>query len=228
MLIQVPSVLPPAQAAAMRARLDAAGEAWVDGRATAGYQGARVKQNQQLAEGSALARELGGEVLVALERHPLFISAALPRRVYPPLFNRYAAGMHFGSHIDNAVRLLPDGSGRLRTDISATLFLSSPEEYGGGELVIEDTYGVHSVKLATGDLVLYPASSLHHVRPITRGTRVACFFWVESMVRDDGQRTLLFDLDSAIQRLNTRVAEDPAMVQLTGVYHNLIRHWADT
>lgn len=228
MLIRIPSVLPPQQAAALRARLDAAGEAWVDGRVTAGYQGMRVKQNQQLSERSALAQELGQEIVASLERNPLFISAALPRRVYPPMFNRYGEGMHFGSHIDNAVRLMPDGSGRIRTDLSATLFLSAPEEYDGGELVIEDNYGVQSVKLGMGDMVLYPATSLHQVRPITRGLRVASFFWIESMVRDDGQRTLLFDLDAAIQRLNTRVADDPALVQLTGIYHNLIRRWADS
>jgi len=228
MLIRVPAVVPPPQAAAMRARLDAGGEAWVDGRATAGHQGTRVKRNQQLAEHSALARAAGDEVLALLERNPLFISAALPKKVYPPLFNRYGEGMGFGSHIDNAVRLMPDGRGRFRTDISATLFLSAPEEYEGGELVIEDTYGVHNVKLALGDLVLYPASSLHEVRPITRGTRMACFFWVESMIRDDGQRTLLFDLDTAIQRLSGTVPEDPSLTQLTGVYHNLLRRWADT
>jgi len=227
MLIRIPAVLSPEQLLALRAHLDAAGEHWVDGRATAGHQGARVKHNQQLDEGCVLAHELGGAVLAALERNPLFISAALPKRVYPPLFNRYAAGMQFGSHIDNAVRLLPEG-GRLRTDVSATLFLSAPEEYDGGELVIEDTYGTQRVKLPAGDLVLYPSTSLHQVQPVTRGLRVACFFWVESMVRDDGQRQLLFDLDAAIQRLTTRVVDDPALVQLTGIYHNLIRRWADS
>jgi PKHD-type hydroxylase len=226
MLVQIPKLLTAEQVRAMRAKLDASDALWVDGRATAGYQGARVKQNRQIAEGSALARELGDIVVAALERNPLFISAVLPQRVYPPLFNRYEEGMQFGNHVDGALRLLPGGA-RIRTDVSATLFLAGPEEYDGGELVIEDTYGTHSVKLAAGDAIVYPASSLHRVAPVTRGARVAGFFWAQSMVRDDARRALLFDLDRSIQRLNARVADDPAMIDLAGVYHNLLRQWAE-
>lgn len=211
----------------MRTRLDAAGIDWVDGRATAGHQGAQVKRNQQIAEESAIARELGGAILAALERNPLFISAALPSRVYPPLFNRYEGGMHFGSHVDGAVRVMPGSGMRMRTDLSATLFLSAPEEYDGGELLVEDSYGTHSVKLAAGDLALYPATSLHKVNPVTRGARIASFFWVQSMIRDDAQRTLLFDLDMAIVRLTRDAAGHEALVSLTGSYHNLLRMWAE-
>jgi len=230
MLVQIPRLLDDNQVRVARARLDAADAPWVDGRATAGHQGARVKHNRQIAEGSPLARELGDVILAALERHPLFISAALPSRVYPPLFNRYEPGMQFGSHVDGAVRLLPRaaaGADKIRTDLSATLFLTDPEDYDGGELLIDDTYGMQSVKLAAGDLVLYPASSLHRVEPVTRGVRVASFFWIQSMIRDDACRALLFDLDRSIQRLAARVAEDPALVTLTGVYHNLLRQWAE-
>jgi PKHD-type hydroxylase len=227
MLVQIPQLLNDDQVRSMRAALDASDAPWVDGRVTAGHQGARVKQNQQVDESSALARTLGDVVLAALERHPLFISAVLPQRVYPPLFNRYEGGMQFGSHVDGAVRLLPGGGEKIRTDVSATLFLAPPESYDGGELLIEDTFGTHAVKLAAGDLVVYPANSLHRVAPVTRGARVASFFWVQSMVRDDAQRAILFDLDRSIQRLNARVADDPAMVGLVGVYHNLLRQWAD-
>jgi len=227
MLVQIPQLLSGEQVRAMRAALDAADAPWVDGRVTAGHQGARVKQNQQIDETSALARTLGDVVLAALERHPLFISAVLPQRVYPPLFNRYEGGMQFGSHVDGAVRLLPGSGEKIRTDVSATLFLVPPESYDGGELLIEDTFGTHAVKLAAGDLVVYPANSLHRVAPVTRGVRVASFFWMQSMVRDDGQRAILFDLDRSIQRLNARIADDPAMVGLVGVYHNLLRQWAD-
>jgi PKHD-type hydroxylase len=227
MLVQIPKLLNEDELRALRARLDAAEAPWVDGRETAGHQGARVKQNQQIAENSPLARELGDTILSLLERHPLFISAALPSRVYPPLFNRYEAGMRFGGHVDGAVRLLPHSGEKIRTDLSATLFLSDPSSYDGGELLIDDTYGTQAVKLGAGDLVLYPASSLHRVEPVTRGVRVASFFWVQSMVRDDGQRALLFDLDRSIQRLSARVADDPALVVLTGVYHNLLRQWAE-
>ena len=224
MLLQIPDLLDGAQLARMRERLLAA--PWVDGLATAGHQGARVKRNRQLAEGSAEARELGDVVLAALERHPLFISAALPARVYPPMFNRYEGGERFGSHVDNAVRLLPGTREALRTDLSATLFLAEPADYDGGELLIEGPLGVQSVRLPAGHLLLYPASSLHRVEPVTRGMRLACFFWVQSMVADDAARTLLFDLDTAIQRL-TRTGADPAAVlQLTGCYHNLLRRWA--
>ena len=227
MLVQIPKLLSDEQVRTMRMKLDAADAPWVDGRATAGYQGAQVKHNQQIDERTALARDLGDIVLAALERNPLFISAVLPQRVYPPLFNRYEGGMQFGSHVDGAVRLLPGRGEKIRTDVSATLFLASPESYDGGELLIEDTYGTHAVKLAAGDAVIYPATSLHRVAPVTRGARVASFFWVQSMVRDDAQRALLFDLDRSIQRLNMRVADEPAMVDLVGVYHNLLRQWAD-
>ena len=225
MLIQIPKLLNDDQVQAIRAKLEAADAPWVDGRATAGHQGARVKDNRQIDERSPIARALGDIVLAALERHPLFISATLPQRVYPPMFNSYEGGMHFGSHVDGAVRLLPGSGEKIRTDVSATLFLSSPESYDGGELVIEDTYGAHTVKLDAGDLVLYPASSLHRVAPVTRGKRIASFFWVQSMVRDDTQRAILYDLDRSIQRLNSRVSDDPAMVDLVGVYHNLLRQW---
>ncbi|HTV85707.1 MAG TPA: Fe2+-dependent dioxygenase [Dyella sp.] len=227
MLVHVPALLNHEQLAHFHRQLDAGDAPWVDGRVTAGHQGIHVKQNQQIAEGSPLARELGDIVLAALERHPLFISAALPHRVYPPMFNRYQGGMHFGSHVDGSVRLLPGTGEKIRTDLSATLFLMPPDSYDGGELLIEDTYGTQTVKLAAGDMILYPASSLHRVNPVTRGTRLACFFWVQSMVRDDGQRTLLFDLDSAIQRLAATGADESARTHLTGCYHNLLRMWSN-
>jgi PKHD-type hydroxylase len=225
MLLAIADVLSAAEVAEARTLLDAA--EWVDGRVTAGHQSARGKANQQVREDDAAAARVGQTIVAALHRQPLFLSAALPLRVFPPLFNRYQAGHAFGTHVDNAVRQVPGTPHRLRTDLSATLFLSAPADYEGGELVVEDTYGVHAVKLPAGHLVLYPASSLHHVKPVTRGARVAAFFWVQSMVRDDGERTLLFDLDSAIQRLGTGAGEHPAAVQLTGVYHNLLRRWAD-
>ena len=228
MLVHVPALLNSEQLAHFHRQLDADNAPWVDGRVTAGHQGIHVKQNQQIAEGSALAIELGNVVLAALERHPLFISAALPNRVYPPMFNRYQGGMHFGSHVDGSVRLLPGTGQKIRTDLSATLFLASPDSYDGGELLIEDTYGTQTVKLAAGDMILYPASSLHRVNPVTRGTRLACFFWVQSMVRDDGQRRLLFDLDASIQHLVATGADGNAVLQLTGVYHNLLRQWAES
>jgi PKHD-type hydroxylase len=221
MLVVIPEILDAAQLALCRDRLD--GADWQDGRITAGPQSARVKANQQLPETDPAARALGDLVLRALERSQHFLSAALPRHVFPPLFNRYAPGMSFGAHVDNAIRQVPGTPHRLRTDLSATLFLTPPEEYDGGELVIDDAYGAHSVKLAAGDLVVYPASSLHRVMPVTRGVRLASFFWLQSMVRDDGERTLLFDLDAAIQQ----VAEQPAAVPLTGIYHNLLRRWAE-
>lgn len=227
MLVQIPQLLDTAQVATLRSRLLAAGDAWVDGRATAGHQGARVKDNRQLAEDSPLAAELGGMVLAALERNALFISAALPARVYPPLFNRYEGGMAFGAHVDGAVRLVPGTGMKIRTDLSATLFLSAPEDYDGGELQIEDTYGMHGVKLPAGSAVLYPASSLHRVTPVTRGSRLASFFWIQSMVRDDGRRALLFDLDMAIVRLTRDVPGHDALVSLTGTYHNLLRMWSE-
>jgi PKHD-type hydroxylase len=223
--LHIPAVLTDAQVAQIRQMLDAAD--WIDGRVTAGHQSARAKHNMQLPEDHPASRQVGEMILAALQRCPLFISAALPLRVFPPLVNRYEGGQSFGNHVDNAIRQLPASGLRIRTDLSATLFLADPGEYDGGELVVEDTYGVHSVKLPAGHLVLYPATSLHNVRPVTRGARVASFFWVQSMVRDDGARTLLFDLDSAIQRVTVEAPESAAPVQLTAVYHNLLRRWAE-
>jgi PKHD-type hydroxylase len=225
MLLQIPEVLSPDQVAHCKQVLDQT--EWVDGRITAGYQSAKAKYNQQIPEGGPVARELGRIVLAALERNPTFMSAALPAKVFPPLFNRYKDGQSFGTHIDNAIRAVQGTGERVRTDISATLFISAPEEYEGGELTVEDTYGVHRVKLPAGHLVLYPASSLHHVRPVTGGARIASFFWVQSLVRDDAARTLLYDLDSALQKLTRDTPDHPALVQLTGVYHNLLRRWAE-
>ena len=225
MIVRIAGLLDAGQLAALGALLRQA--AWEDGRATAGFQSARVKRNLQLPQGSDAARQAGEIVVRALERHPEFISAALPRHVYPPLFNRYEAGMSFGPHVDNAVRQVPGTHHRLRIDVSATLFLSSPEDYDGGELVIEDTFGAHEIKLTAGDMVVYPASSLHRVRPVTRGARVAAFFWVQSMVRDDGGRTLLFELDTAIRELTASGADEGELLRLTACYHNLLRRWAD-
>jgi PKHD-type hydroxylase len=225
MLLQIPQVLTAEQAAQMRARISSV--RWEDGNATAGHQSSQVKKNEQLPEGSAEAREIGGQVMTALQRSPLFFSAALPRQVYPPLFNRYSGGMTFGSHVDGAIRTHPPTGLRMRADLSATLFLTPPEDYDGGDLIVEDTYGTHSVKLAAGDMVLYPASSLHQVTPVTRGVRVSSFFWIQSMVRDDGQRALLFDMDMAIIRLTRDHSQHPALVALTGTYHNLLRMWAE-
>jgi PKHD-type hydroxylase len=225
MLIQLHDVLTPDQVADARRKLDAAD--WVDGRVTAGHQSTRVKHNRQLPEGHGVAEEIGDVILTALQHHSLFLSAALPLRVFPPLFNRYEGGQSFGNHVDNAVRQISGTGHRIRTDLSATLFLSAPHEYEGGELLVEYTYGVHSVKLAAGHMVLYPASSLHNVRPVTRGARIASFFWIQSMVRHDADRALLFDLDLAIQRLNQDAPDHPSALQLTGVYHNLLRRWAE-
>lgn len=225
MLLQVPNVLSPEQVARARHLLDQA--EWIDGRVTAGHQSSRTKDNLQLPEDSPAAREVGQMVLNALQRNPLFISAALPLQVFPPLFNRYSGGQSFGTHVDNAIRQVPGTPHRIRTDLSATLFFVEPDEYDGGELVVEDTYGVQSVKLPAGHLVLYPSTSLHHVRPVTRGARVCSFFWIQSMVRSDGDRTLLFDLDTAIQRITHDQPDHPAAVQLTGLYHNLLRRWAE-
>jgi len=227
MILSIPNVLSPEDAAAMRHRLDVSA-AWVDGRATAGYQGAPVKRNQQIAQEAPIALELGDVIIGALERHPLFISSVLPNRVYPPLFNRYEGGMHFGSHVDGAIRLVPGHGTRVRTDVSITLFLTPPEDYDGGELVIEDTYGVQEVKLPAGHAIVYPATSLHEVRPVTRGMRVSSFFWAQSLVRDDTRRSLLFDMDNAIQRLNAQNADDAARRTLVGCYHNLLRLWSET
>ena len=225
MMVHIPHVLTAEQVAYCREVLGKA--AWEDGRSTAGHQSAQVKKNLQLPEKSPAARELGELVLAALERSALFISAVLPQRVFPPLFNRYEGGMTFGSHVDNAIRPITGTPLRIRTDVSATLFLSEPESYDGGELVVEDTYGSHSVKLPAGDLIIYPASSLHHVTPVTRGVRLASFFWVQSMIRDVSQRSLLFDLDTAIMRLNRDHPEHHSIVELTAVYHNLLRQWTE-
>jgi PKHD-type hydroxylase len=226
MLLHVPKVLTESELAPMRERLARA--PWGDGKATAGHQSAKVKENLQLAETGTDARELGQIVLKALERSATFMSAALPALVYPPLFNKYEPGMNFGAHVDNAMRLAPGSGRRVRTDVSATLFLSAPEDYDGGELVVNDTYGAHSVKLPAGDLLLYPATSLHRVAPVTRGARVASFFWVQSMVKEDSERTMLFDLDRAIIELTQREAADSAAVlRLTALYHNLVRKWGE-
>jgi PKHD-type hydroxylase len=226
MLIAVPDVLSPAEVGGIRALIDAGD--WVDGNATSGPQAALAKRNQQLPEDSAAAREAGGMVLDALGRSPLFVAAALPLKVFPPLFNRYAGGQAFGMHVDNAVRMRRGTDFRIRSDLSATLFLEDPDAYDGGELVVEDLFGEHRVKLPAGHLVLYPASSLHRVEPVTRGARVASFFWLQSMVRDDGERRLLLELDRATQAVGAELGQGaPATVQLTGVYHNLLRRWAD-
>jgi PKHD-type hydroxylase len=225
MIVQVPNVLTTEQIARGCEVMQRA--SWVDGRATAGYQSAVVKENHQLSENSPEARELGDMIVAALERSPLFITAALPLRVFPPLFNRYEGGEKFGAHLDNSIRQIPGTPYRIRTDISATLFLSAPEEYDGGELVIDDVYGAHAVKLPAGDMVVYPASSLHHVNPVTRGVRLASFFWIQSMIRDDGQRTLLFDLDMAINKVNQAIPNHAGVVELTNCYHNLLRRFAE-
>src|SRR5262245_44521800 len=225
MLLHIPHVLSAEQVRQARGLLDAA--EWVDGRVTAGPQSAAVKCNDQLSEEHPVSRELGGVVLAALQRNALFVSAALPLRVFPPLFNRYEGGQAFGGHVDNAIRQISGTGHRIRTDLSATLFLAAPEEYDGGELLVHDTYGVHSAKMPAGHLVLYPSTSLHRVQPVTRGARIASFFWIQSMIRDDGERTLLFDLDVAIQRLNQDLPDHPSALPLTGVYHNLLRKWAE-
>ncbi len=228
MLICVPEVLSKDEVADFRRIMDASD--WEDGRSTAGAQSAMVKRNEQLPPDSEAARALGNRVLSALTASPRFISAAIPLQIFPPLFNRYVAsgGHHFGLHVDNAVRGDRLTGQRIRTDLSVTLFLAEPDEYDGGELVVEDLYGSHEIKLAAGDLVLYPASSLHLVTPVTRGMRVASFFWLQSMVRDAHARSLIFDLDTSIQALVERLGrDDPETVKLTGIYHNLIRYWAE-
>jgi len=226
MLVQVQNVLTAEAVARCRALLAAA--EWADGRITAGLQSAQVKNNLQLPDSAPASVAARAIVLDGLERHPLFLAAALPKRIFPPLFNRYeGAANAFGNHIDNAVRTVSATGQRVRTDLSATLFLSEPTEYDGGELVIEDTFGPRSIKLAAGDLILYPSSSVHRVEPVTRGARIASFFWIESMVRDDGRRRLLYDLDMAILELRQTYGEIAPAVSLTGSYHNLLRRWAD-
>jgi PKHD-type hydroxylase len=228
MLICIPDVLGKDDVAEFRRVMDASD--WEDGRSTAGAQSTLVKKNQQLPPNSEVARQLGNRVVSALAANPKFISAAVPQQIFPPLFNRYAAadGHHFGIHVDNAVRGDRLTGMRIRTDLSVTLFLAEPDEYDGGELVVEDNYGSHDIKLPAGHLVLYPASSLHMVTPVTRGMRVASFFWLQSMIRDTHARSMIFDLDTAIQSLVARIGrDDPETVKLTGIYHNLIRYWAE-
>ena len=225
MLLHIPNVLDSAALAQLRALLESS--AWADGRITAGTQSEQVKRNRQLPETAPQAAEARAIVLEGLARSGLFFTAALPHKVYPPLFNRYDSGMDFGSHIDNAVRTFAPTGRHVRTDLAVTLFLTPPADYDGGELVIEDTYGAHAVKLAAGDLILYPGASVHHVRPVTRGARISSFFWVQSMVRSDPRRALLFDMDGAIAALRQSGGDTPPVVALTGAYHNLIRMWAD-
>ena len=228
MMLHIPEVLTKAQVAELRRAIDAAD--WVDGNATSGTQSALAKRNEQLPEGSEAARYAGEKILDALSRSPLFVTAALPQTVFPPLFNRYGGGQTFATHIDNSIRQSRDGSVRIRSDLSATLFLTEPEDYDGGELLVEDTYGVHEVKLPAGDMILYPASSLHQVTPVTRGARTSSFFWIQSLIRDDAKRALLFQMDIAIQQLAGKVgagAGAPELVSLTGTYHSLLRMWAE-
>lgn len=225
MLLAIPDVLTAPQVAEARRQLEAAD--WIDGKATAGHQGARVKDNLQLPVEHPVARQIGAMILRSLEANPLFMSAALPLHILPPMFNRYAGGQTFGTHVDGSIRTLADTGHRLRTDLSCTLFFAGPEEYDGGELMIEDTYGSKSAKLPAGHLILYPSTSLHQVTPVTRGTRLCSFFWLQSMIRDNGRRSLLFDMDVAIQRLGAASPTHPAVVSLTGVYHNLLRQWAE-
>lgn len=225
MILAIPDVLTGEILAAARAKLE--GAAWIDGKATAGHQGARVKDNEQLAIDDPVGREVGTQIVAALQKHPLFVSAALPLHILPPLFNRYSGGQTFGTHVDGSIRTMPDGR-RIRTDLSCTLFFAEPDEYDGGELIIEDTYGAKSVKLPAGHLILYPSTSLHRVTPVTRGARLCSFFWLQSMIRDDARRTLLFEMDVGIQRVAADSPGHAGVVQLTGVYHNLLRQWAET
>ena len=226
MLLHIPEVLSKEQVAGMRRAMEAA--EWTDGRQTVGPQGAKVKRNQQLPDASPLRRELGEIVVAALARHPLYHAAALPMRTLSPRFNRYEGGGEYGFHIDGAVMATGDSDVQVRSDISCTLFLSEPEEYDGGELIVSDTYGEHEVKLPAGDAIVYPSSSLHKVTPVTRGARLASFFWVQSLVRDDSARRLLLELDTAIRNLSASAAAQASILQLTGVYHNLLRRWAET
>jgi PKHD-type hydroxylase len=225
MMLHIPEVLSREQVQAMRRALDATD--WVDGRATVGPQGAQVKHNRQLPETSPVGLELGKIVLAALARNPLFFAAALPLRTIPPLFNAYAGGEHYGLHVDGSVRQVPGQTTPLRTDVSSTLFLSDPDDYDGGELVVVDTYGTHEVKLPAGDLIVYPSTSLHRVEPVTRGVRVCSFFWTQSMVRDDWRRSMLFELDQNIQKLRARLGDCEEVLGLTGHYHNLLRQWSE-
>ncbi|CAN5424313.1 Fe2+-dependent dioxygenase [soil metagenome] len=226
MMLHIPSLLDATEVRAARAALEDAD--WTDGRATAGHQAARVKRNQQLPLDHPVARDLGARILERLGITPTFIAATLPLRVWPPRFNRHEGGGAYGAHVDAAIFALPGTPERVRSDVSATLFLSDPEAYDGGELVIADTFGERRVKLAAGDLIVYPGTSLHHVTPVTRGTRFAAFFWTQSLVRTDERRRLLFDLDTAIQELGADCSEHASIDALTGVYHNLLRQWSET
>lgn len=225
MLFHIPGIFAPAEVVQIRQALEQA--EWADGKVTAGYQSAKAKHNLQLPEDHPLAREISEAMLQRLWQNPLFMSAALPHKVFPPLFNCYTAGGSFDFHIDNAIRQVRNSPERVRTDLSATLFFSEPDQYDGGELVIQDTFGTQRIKLPAGDLLLYPATSLHKVEAVTRGARLASFFWTQSLVREDSQRSLLFEMDQAIQSLTREVPEHPALIQLTGNYHNLLRRWAE-
>jgi PKHD-type hydroxylase len=227
MLARIPQLLSEGQVATVRLALDAQTAPWVDGRVTAGHQGAPVKKNEQIDEASPLARDLGNIILTELERNALFISAVLPHRVYPPLFNRYGEGMHFGTHVDGAVRMIPGSGHKLRTDLSATLFLTSPESYEGGELIIDNDLGSETVKLAAGDLIIYTSTSRHRVSPVTRGVRLACVFWIQSLIRDDFKRAQMFELDRTIQRLTEMKSDPDSLVRLAGHYHSLLRLWTE-
>ncbi|PXF31710.1 Fe(II)-dependent oxygenase [Pokkaliibacter plantistimulans] len=225
MLLPIPAVLTQDQVNECRKIMQDA--PWIDGKVTAGHQSAKAKHNLQLAENSDAARYMGEMITTALATNLLFMAAALPGKIFPPLFNCYQGGQSFGTHVDNAIRRIPGTPERIRTDLSCTLFLSDPDEYEGGELVVEDTYGTHQVKLPAGHMILYPSTSLHHVTAVTQGARLASFFWLQSMIRQDSRRSLLFDLDMSIQQLTQATPEHPALIQLTGVYHNLLREWAE-
>jgi PKHD-type hydroxylase len=227
MLLRIAKLLSEDRLRAIHRSLEAEPAPWVDGRVTAGHQGKAVKKNQQIDEASPLARELGAGILGELERHALFISAALPHRVYPPVFNRYGEGMYFGTHVDGAVRMIPGSGQKLRTDLSATLFLAPPEAYDGGELIIDHAFGSESVKLAAGDMIVYSSTSPHRVSPVTRGVRTACVFWIQSLIRDDAQREQLFELDRTIQQLTERNSDPESLVRLAGHYHGLLRLWTE-
>jgi len=227
MFLRIPKLLNEEQLAGMRRSLETDSAPWVDGRATAGHQGAAVKRNQQIEELSPLARELGNVILTELERNALFMSAVLPHRVYPPMFNRYGEGMQFGTHVDGAVRMIPGSSTKLRTDLSATLFLAPPESYEGGELVINSDLGSETIKLAAGDMIVYSSGSRHRVNPVTRGLRVAAVFWIQSLIRDEFERAQLFELDGTIQRLTELKADPESLVRLAAHYHSLLRLWTE-
>jgi PKHD-type hydroxylase len=227
MFARIPNVLNAEQVRTVRSALDEAAAPWVDGRVTAGFQGAPVKNNRQLDEASAMARELGQLVIGQLERHALFISAVLPNRVYPPMFNRYGSGMQFGTHVDGTVRMVPGSPHKLRTDLSATLFIAPPESYDGGELIVENAFGQQSAKLAAGDLIVYSSTSRHRVTPVTRGERLAAVFWIQSLIRDDDRREQLFELDATIQRLTQTGADQESLIRLAAHYHGLLRAWTE-